>query len=1325
MIEVKNDFTGGLNLDDSPHKLPHNSYQDALNVTRNAVADSSDNVITNIVGNQLVSYSFHSGGIPTNIGSYPSQLRNSIIEFIFHPTGYHCILEYNNTTRTRSKILENLTDTNNVDILGFLVNEKITSIDVYPRENEGDLLFFIDSLKRPTELDIDKFKAGIYTPVSRELIDVAKMPPAIPPQAVYTNDTTHNGNRLTNRLFRFKYRYIYDDLTKSSFSPISQVPLPVSILSPAYTNVLTNNNLINLTLQCGGINVKSVELGMSFVKGTNKWSDFQSVEVISKDYLGLIQSTSFADLGTGNEQATSIFSNTPTIGTVINIYLNLLPATEILVATYTILLNDDLAAVITGIVASMTSIGIATVSSSTTSQIVWTYNSVTYAFSRIQIVIGANVPDTQIAYAFYNDSTYPNIDISESIQLYDYVPDKALAQGMANGNTIEYGGITEGYDKNTVEDSIITVNTVAAGNGGSVGSLSVIIGAIDFVLDVAFCPVTFSGIPATGTVINLKIRRRSDGVVITGGTYTTVSGDTINSITSNFSVTASNAFVSSHSGGRITIGLGRSTYQALPSSFDWVSMEIVPPSTSLSVNSIATWKWLSQRNIARAYFDQHGKTNGILYTDKVVFPAYAENGSFIPLIPYINYKINDVPPDWAYSMNFYFTKDATNWIFWESLAVQKETAYIYFEVTNFTTNATKNPTTASVCSYAFQDGDRLRLIRRNTDNTVFQSTYDNAIAGLVVEPTINGIVQTGKQFVKINNVEPFTSGMGTADSYVIELYRPAQQASNSDNLVYFELGREYPIIDPTLDTRRHGGEVTDQVVGVTPAEFNFYQGDAYFRARTIANTDTGYATFDVMDKNFVDFYISAVSSIDGRANIIDHNAKRQFFGATIRFSQAYQANTNINGLNRFYSNNLMDVDYSFGNIVRFKVRDRFLKCFQQYKIGSIPLYSQITKDPSGNSVLIVSDKLLNPIQYRVGNFGLSSPESLASWHFADYGCDTSRGVIWRDSNDGLIPISILYKVDSWAVYELPLRVGDIKLYGGIDPKINEYILSLESYDANKCVNVSIASFFLPDGNEGVAYIKSFTLLGTQVFIVSNEIKPSWMTIAVNGNVLTLSGTPTGSGNTTISFNVSNGCGTISLNDTITITASTCTAVLLAGTPVLPNGYIGVVYNYSFDLLGTAPFTLGATTIPSWMTVTIVGSTVFLSGTPDASGTGITVDITIDNCSTDSVTFNGTLDISAASLKNVLLINDTSSYIAVQFDSGSQALGPSASGTIGLLPGGYLENISGSTYMFTFLTALPSTLDPDETPNSDTLVNNGIHTLNASLTNLNYIEVHYP
>jgi hypothetical protein len=107
----------------------------------------------------------------------------------------------------------------------------------------------------------------------------------------------------------------------------------------------------------------------------------------------------------------------------------------------------------------------------------------------------------------------------------------------------------------------------------------------------------------------------------------------------------------------------------------------------------------------------------------------------------------------------------------------------------------------------------------------------------------------------------------------------------------------------------------------------------------------------------------------------------------------------------------------------------------------------------------------------------------------------------------------------------------------------------------------------------------------------------------------------------------------------------CEAASIVGTPVLPDATVGVAYNYSFEVEGTAPFELGSMIKPDWMTITISGSTVTFTGTPEAGdiGTGIAVGFDIQNCaghgsgslsSSDTwggdVSFDDTIDVVAAS-----------------------------------------------------------------------------------------------
>jgi len=1174
MIEVKSDFSGGLNLDDALYNVPRNSYIDALNITRDAIEGSNDKALTNIVGNRLNNYTYvdypslvvatpknfnevpptrvqqviysgtyyvapgftfyiklrnsasvefiaasytsvqgdtintlvaglvasltaggYSGitgitsffdnttatiqfsftvgqyafvsayelrtasyGSYVCIGAYPNTVRNTIIYFVWNSVGYHSVMQYDNSIGNISPIFTNLFDSGNVDILGFTLNDKITSVNILNRnidEGEGDLLYFLDSLGRPTQMDLYRFFNGEYRPVNREIINVIKTPPLSPPTCVYGNDTTKSTNSLRNRLFRFKYRYVYDSNQKSVCSPISVVSLPKNILQDTYNSVITNNNRIDLSFNTGDKDVREVQVLMSYVNKTNDWSDFSLVESINKNtfsFLSINQKNYILNAGFSIYNNVFNFVGYVVAGININIKIRSISSpgsfTYITLANYTTVPGDTLSSVISTVYSQMSSHSASGLSFSLVgnSSIGMTYDfSIPgYSYSQDYTVItypsNLSIDNFGYQYSFYNDGTYPTIDINESIQLFDYVPDVANAQEMPNGNVVMYGGITEGYDRTlnpNVSNTVLTrlVTNVPVGNlsirftqedgsrYGRNGKWEVFL--------------YFSGVPVTGTVITLI------GTLGTIITYTTIAAD------ADLDVLVHNVI------DELRIN-GLYVYQANIWNDDFSlnfeltngrlsSVQIVAPSSDADYNSSPTFLFSTERRLGIAYFDKNGKTNGILYNDRVVFPRYTENASHVLQIPYINTKIYHQPPEWAYSYNFYLTKENTQFLYWETLAVKEDTDYYYYDITNLSNYIKYVPSVGNVLSYTFQDGDRLRLIKNKSTLTVYDTSYDAEILGQVTDP----VGQPAGVYIKTRKFAPFSSITNFLTyNYIIQIYRPGQQTANSLNEVYYEFGQQYFIVNPGLSTRYHMGMVTNQILSQnTPAEFNFYGGDVYFRYRKYAYTTSGgvaASTFAALDRNFVDTYISAVNSINGRASVVDINAKRSYYSTLVRFSEAYQPNTNINGTNRFYPNNFDEYDYSFGDIMRFKVRDRFVRVFQKLKVGQVPLYHQILKEQN-KETLVVSDRLLNPIQYYVGDVGIGeNAESLASFNFADYFTSNIKGVICRVSNDGIKFLSIDHKIDSWAWKAISQRTGNYKIYGAFDTILQQYIIALEA-----------------------------------------------------------------------------------------------------------------------------------------------------------------------------------------------------------------------------------------------------------------------------------------
>lgn len=129
------------------------------------------------------------------------------------------------------------------------------------------------------------------------------------------------------------------------------------------------------------------------------------------------------------------------------------------------------------------------------------------------------------------------------------------------------------------------------------------------------------------------------------------------------------------------------------------------------------------------------------------------------------------------------------------------------------------------------------------------------------------------------------------------------------------------------------------------------------------------------------------------------------------------------------------------------------------------------------------------------------------------------------------------------------------------------------------------------------------------------------------------------------------------NRTVTFTLGTptpppaCVAPSIPGSPTLHNGQVSIPWATSFPIAGSAPFGITINNRPSWMAITIVDNGsgsyyVQFAGTPDATGTGVTVNIDITNAC-GSVNFSDTIDVAAAPV--------TSSTIAWEYIEGSAGI----------------------------------------------------------------------
>lgn len=954
-------FTGKLNMDVSPYRMPPEDYSYAKNVTRDAQKDLQDGPISNIVGNRVVGFSFPEDTVNICIGSRQDPLRGNIIYFVWNNEGFHSILRFEESTRLIYRIFQSRTESDDIDILNFQLLYKVNDIDIVHRDEDGDLLLWNDAYNRPGQLNIQDFESGLYgSSVTDDLIRLARIPGLDELNPSYKDDNSQLVNNLKKKLFQFTYAWVYKNGEISTIAPISKVALPVSAGEVETESDPGKDNVIELQVVGGPEDYKSIRIfGRENIN--NVWGDWFIVDTLDRDDYGI---------DPGN--------------------------------TYT--------------------------------------------------------------YRFLNDGQYISADQRYMDLNFDNSADKCNTQGIVNGNVITQAGITNGYDPIKRADVNVQIISELVDTDGSdadpanptityVSSSPFPFKRTDFTIGPSISEGCFYSIKFHVPVFDAPDYNPSASyTVLGGGTVSDVAQALATSLNSQMNPTASRKaeYIAPN-----IIRVTNITYQI---------DSIITSATSpvFFTGGSATWKWAAKYRLGLVYVDKYGKTNGVVsfvssIDDPTDFALTTASFDFnvtsgAPKIPVINASINHIPPSWAVAYYWVRTPNQTTDSFLEYVTaeVQGDVSYWYFCIENL--NVFRTETTGFVPSYTFKSGDRLRVYASVNSGSPAYTNYpvnDYEILGTVQrDMTITTGTATQGLFLKVK--KPQASPPTYADNVFIEIYTPFLRSGDSTT-VFYAFGESYPIyVDPITGIHYHVGQIDNQTES-QPATFQFRDGDVYYKFREMYKLNEATGKIDpttvyqvgLMDANYSDYWNSAVNS-NSRGWVIDPNAKRLYEPALIRHGQAYQPGTDINGLNRFYAEDFIEVIRDYGDIMKIKARNNVLVCAQKLKIGRLYVDQQMTYNVDGTSNLILSSKLLNTIQYYNGEYGIGDcPESFAMSTDSIYGWDNLRGVCWRLAQNGLTPISIIGQMNNFAVTESKTRGFNYKIYGVFDTYTSLYISALE------------------------------------------------------------------------------------------------------------------------------------------------------------------------------------------------------------------------------------------------------------------------------------------
>ena len=1140
---INNAFNGKLNLDVANYRISNGDYIDALNITKDAEGQGQDRVVSNILGNENVAYTLPAG---TNkaIGFYADKIRNRAYYFIWNSNGFNTILYYNADTNVITKVLTSKTDSDGVDILSFNPSYKVLSVNLFYRDDEGDLLFFNDGLNPPKVINVS---ANYGTSWKLEYILVAKAPPVMPAKVVYENDTTITVNNLRNKLFQFCYRYVYDNNEKSVWSSKSIVPLPQQPSLSFTDNTATNNARISVIFSTGGADVRAIEL--SFRETTNGvTSDWYLIKSFDKQSLSISDNTvhDYKFYNDGIYTQIDILESSQLQDYVPQ------KANAAELANGNVLLYS-------GITESYNKTDVSLSVAQYTNETAFYYDQCGLLF--FAIVNGLdNGAGTSITFYLYGTGTNGGNGTVTTLNnaAGGYYINIFATNGTDLSTSYSTSGLTTSYSVSSILTGISTA-MVAKGftQTSLVGNKLVMSLSSGFVL-------TSTGFKTFPVLDNDNTRFAS--VWDSGYQYAvqyfdaqgrtigaqTAAGGTINTpsrvLTSNFPTIYLSILNRPP--------LYASYYQVLRSNnrtynkrLCWVSESAYSGITSATDNQ--KYIYIGIGNIS-AYNEAISSTQNVVsynYTegDRIKFiRRYDVNNDPVSLPAQYDYEIVGTVATFEYNISYpspiapdnntytatgnflkikYPTADiSATFDFPGTADFQHYEILLYNYTSNFASDqrffyefgkeyGIGNPGTADRYHFGVTqlpnggavvpvtNGDlfyRLRTVPYSDNFNFSSTTFEVATSStssetfpITVTPTRDN---TSYTIQTQPNAAADISGAGfpvwastgflfynksTTSEKILSIKGTLQVTSNGNSSVsvYAVVCTNLIPLAPKFTISILPLQVNSLIANAaTSFEVNKRfsvppTGKIWIVATSTATTSNNLTiqpfdfefdvvkdtTIEIIESSFSDNY-NLITNSNGRPSVVDENAKQTYFPTLIRYGGAYQVNTNINQINNFKYENFDEYDRSFGDVMRLHVRDRYLKVYQKFKVGNVPILTQIVKDSADNPLQANTDQLINKIQYYAGDYGIGDAATSLAWNnFADYFVDNYRGVVCRLSQDGITPISITnltnaFFVDKLAAYRQDLNngipsngvyTGNPCIYGVFDAYTNKYIIALE------------------------------------------------------------------------------------------------------------------------------------------------------------------------------------------------------------------------------------------------------------------------------------------
>jgi len=657
---------------------------------------------------------------------------------------------------------------------------------------------------------------------------------------------------------------------------------------------------------------------------------------------------------------------------------------------------------------------------------------------------------------FYNDVARKGLSEQEALALYSDVPRMARTVKVAQ-NRVGLGNILKGYDKTSPLVSFgVEYDDISISSTSNDLSATIECDALTGDFEVRF-EIPASGSISEGDLFSVNIRGRlisyygsdvySDFTFEYNKSYTVTAADIIygaqdalfNMFTSDILSKGSDIVdyysyyggiadpdatinvYGYHSGSDVII-LFNSSYRT--GDLTNINFYNTTYTQDTLPSGVSTHKSGSYKNVGILFYDDFGRTSGVLSPQKVYVPHLGERDT---ADAYRKAKISFEIED-------------------DSIGVMDNAKYYRFACTEsvnfagvypFATGGTDNiaeiyldgkqviainmPTNLQ---YEFAKGDYLQLEvgYDSTAKSAITNTVTKEIIGTRSIVEISGTETAGFWLIVPKKLDG-TDGASTYDGSLAYIYRPKDTV---EDLVYFECSETYEVVNGEMQTLSGyiGGE------------------DAWYVQRTFE-----WSASDLTEV-VEDFYISVDSAIraysKGRVTV-EFDTLGEIRLQDFVWSFNYLDNTKVNGISTFNALNRIQLDEKDGDIQRLELVGDVLKVIQDNKETSMYIGKSQMSDASGNLQLVLSNNFIGAKNPSENDYGSRYPLSIVQNNRNIFYWDGDKGEVVRSSPNGQFPVSsygmksefLRIKKDIDSAYDK----DSTRVFSYFDEKNYEYVIT--------------------------------------------------------------------------------------------------------------------------------------------------------------------------------------------------------------------------------------------------------------------------------------------